>query len=115
MSITAKHLHDALLIVQRDIARLENDIKLMLTDVTDNDENFQRRIDNLLGDRSAMVAERDAVNDQIAIIDKEIARMRTARETGHDSINAAKRQIKQLTLNATTINLALLQMEAANV
>lgn len=114
MSASRKLLHDALLIIQRDLMLAENAVGLTMTDITDSDENFDRRLSNLAeqaGDLQAQIDKLCAARDVILI---ERSRMLTARRDGHDAVTALKRRIKELSLQEKTVQVALLQSEIDN-
>lgn len=114
MSVTAKHLSDALTIISREVAATEQLIRVAMTDITDSDDNFSRRVKNLEDDRSELIAERDRLNKQIGVLDAELTRMAETRAKGHDTINQLKDKLKTLSLNEATVKLAVLQLEVAN-
>ena len=111
MSPTLKHLSDALLIITRERKTTERLIQCSLTDITDSDENFERRCSNLAD-------QCELITDQIAALTRsrqtvldEYDRMVATREAGHDAVGGLRRKLKQLDLNEKTITLCILQQE----
>lgn len=112
--ITPKQLHDALQILSSDRKLLEARCQLSLTDITDSDDNFKRRVDNLTAQIADLTTERDQLNKTIDSLNGEVARMHAARAAGHDGLAEIRRALKKIEINERTIQLALLQLEISN-
>ena len=112
MSPTLKHLSDALHIITRERKKTERLIQCSLTDITDSDENFERRCDNLAEQVELIQSQIDQLTRSRDTITAEYDRMVATREAGHDAVSDIRRKLKQLDLNEKTITLCILQQEA---
>jgi predicted nucleic acid-binding Zn-ribbon protein len=108
MTPSLKLLHDAMLIVTRDLARAENDLKLTLTDAKDSEENFNRRLANLEQQQDKIQSQQDVLQKNFEQLETERHRMIAARAEGGQML---RQKIAKLNLNKMTVQLAILQAE----
>lgn len=113
MTPSVTHLHAALTIISRERKLTEQAIQCSLTDISDSDENFERRCSNLADQVEEITDQIDKLVKARDTILAEYDRMVERRETGHGAVDALRTKLKQLDLNEKTVTLAILQQEAS--
>lgn len=109
-----KHLNDALFIIDREHATVKNSLAVSLTDITDSDDNFARRLANTVSQQDLLQAQVEKWLTAFDVLEADRMRMVTAREQGHAFLDAQRAAMKQLDINRKTIQLAILQVELAS-
>lgn len=115
MSPSLKHLHDALLILEREERQLTNTIQLASTDINDSQANFDRRLNNIVQHQAELEAQVAKLLTQFDHLEAERKQMLARRENGPAGITEARQKLKQLDINRKTIQLAILQLELNGV
>jgi chromosome segregation ATPase len=110
MSIKAK-LHDALLILDRQHKDLESNIQLDHTDATDSQESFDRRYSHLADSLTETLEAIAKLQKTQAVLEREMNRMRTARDIGPGVVAERKRQLADLDQKRQRVRLALVKLE----
>lgn len=107
-----KVLHDALLILDRELTAATNTYQVSVTDINDSDDNFNRRLTNIVEQQDRLQSQVQSLLKTFDLLEVERIRMLDVRLSG--SAAELRRNIKLLTLKRNTVQLAILQMELDN-
>jgi hypothetical protein len=106
-----KLLHDALMMIDRDLKAKQSRLTVTQTDVSDSDEGFARRLGSVTDRLADVDNEIKRLALQRAALVAEAEQMTLAREFGHEIIPVLRQEIKQLESKQALVKLHLIAEE----